>query len=85
MTDLMRRLCAWGVNLGAFDEAAWYTFIMRHRSSKPDRTSTVRNMSVKARSAAKAFKGLKAAATPAKLRGRKARAIERAVREYYLG
>jgi hypothetical protein len=55
---------------------------MRTKSRK---ALTVKHMSPSALRAAKAFKGLTVAKTPAKLRGKKAAAIERAVRDYYLG
>lgn len=42
-------------------------------------------MSAKGLNAIKAFKGIKAAKTPAKLKGKKATAIQRAVRGFYLG
>ena len=41
--------------------------------------------STKTLAAAKAFKGIKVAKAPEKLRGKKATEIERAVRDYYLG
>jgi hypothetical protein len=69
----------------ASGEVACYIFPMPYKSSKLPKSATVKNMSVKAKSAAKAFKGLKVAATPARLRGKKAGAIKRAVRDYYLG
>ena len=38
-----------------------------------------------ARAAARAFKGIKIAKAPAKLKGKKAAAIKRAMREYFRG
>ena len=46
---------------------------------------TVKRMSPVAKSAARAWKGLKVTTTPAKLKGKKADAIKRAVRSYYVG
>ena len=58
---------------------------MPSKVQKVRKTVTVKHMSVRAMSAAKAFKGLKVAKTPASLKGKKAVAIKRAVRAYYLG
>lgn len=55
------------------------------KSRKPAKPVAVRNMSAKAKTAAKAFKGVQAKKTPAKLKGAKAVAIKRAVRGFYLG
>jgi hypothetical protein len=49
------------------------------------KTVVLKNMSAKALRAAKAFKGIKAPRTPAKLKGANAAAIRRAVRAHYLG
>jgi hypothetical protein len=53
--------------------------------TKKSRPVLVKNMSAKARAAAKAFKGLKLNKTPGKLEGTRAKAIKRAVRSYYIG
>lgn len=58
---------------------------MRAKTSKLGKHSTVKNMSAKAKHAARAFRDVKVASTPAKLRGKKSGAIQRAVRDYYLG
>lgn len=58
---------------------------MTTKASKLGKHSTVKNMSAKAKHAARAFRDVKVASTPAKLRGKKSGAIQRAVRDYYLG
>ena len=58
---------------------------MRKKISNPRKPTTVKNMSPKAITAARAFKGLSVAKTPAKLKGKRTAAIKRAVRDFYLG
>lgn len=58
---------------------------MPTKTAKSSKPATVKNLSPKALNAAKAFKGLSAAPTPGKLKGKKAAMIARAVRTYYLG
>jgi len=58
---------------------------MPTKAAKTRKTTTVRNLSRVALTAAKTFKGLSVSTTPAKLKGKKATAIRRAVRDYYLG
>ena len=55
------------------------------QAKKKPAPSPATTWSPKALDAAKAFKGIKVAKTPAKLKGKKAAAILRAVRTYYLG
>ena len=55
------------------------------QTRKKSASAATRTWSSKALDAARAFKGIKVAKTPAKLKGKKAAAIERAVRTYYLG
>jgi hypothetical protein len=62
-----------------------YPFGMASKAINPRNIRPVRNLSPQAMNAIKAFKGLTAAPTPAKLKGKKAKAIERAVRTYFLG
>lgn len=54
-------------------------------STKGGKAETVKNLSSKAMDAAKAFRRLSVATTPARLKGKKTGAIRRAVRDYYLG
>ena len=51
----------------------------------PRKPVVVKNLSPKALKAAKAFRGMTAAPTPAKLKGKHERQIARAVRGYYFG